>query len=72
MFPKLGVTSASSTSVVVTPGGFVAALPTVTSDSDSSKDNRCAWVDMTAEADVGRRLEWRTGEAALDEGSGAE
>jgi hypothetical protein len=27
---------------------------------------------MTAEADVGRRLEWRTGEAALDEGSGAE
>ena len=66
------MTSASSTSVLVASGGFVEALPAVTSHSDSSKDKCCAWVDMTAEADVGRRLEWRTGEAALDEGSGAE
>ena len=66
------MTSASSTSVLVASRGLNEALPAVTSDSDSSKDNRCAWVDMTAEADVGRRLEWRTGEAALDEGSGAE
>ncbi len=42
------------------------------SESDCSKVDSCERLDMTADADAGLRLLDRTGEAAGDDGSGAE